>query len=88
VGLDAVRRDPRRRQHRAITRAAQPCGRRGGLGATGLLAFTVVYLGEHYVTDVIVGLALSEAVRRAEPAILPLVHLGLDVLHEIERRMS
>ena len=57
-------------------------------GATGLLAFTVVYLGEHYVTDVIVGLALSEAVWRAEPAVLPLVHLGLDVLHEIERRMS
>jgi len=55
---------------------------------TGLLAFTVVYLGEHYVTDVIVGLALSEVVWHAEPAALPLVHLGLDVLHELERRLS
>ena len=57
-------------------------------GCTGLLAFTVVYLGEHYVTDVIAGLALSEAVWHAEPAILPLVHLGLDVLHELERLVS
>jgi membrane-associated phospholipid phosphatase len=55
---------------------------------TGLLAFTVVYLGEHYVIDVIAGLALSEAVWRAEPAILPFAHLGLDVLHELERLMS
>jgi hypothetical protein len=44
------------------------------------LAFTVVYLGEHYVVDVIAGLALAEAVWPAEPAMLPLVHLGLDVL--------
>jgi membrane-associated phospholipid phosphatase len=65
-----------------------PVGGAVAWGATGLLAFTVVYLGEHYVTDVIVGLALSEAVWRAEPATLPLVHLGLDVLHELERRLS
>jgi membrane-associated phospholipid phosphatase len=57
-------------------------------GCTGLLAFTVVYLGEHYVTDVIAGLALGEAVWHAEPAILPLVDLGLDVLHELERIVS
>lgn len=36
-------------------------------GCTGLLAFTVVYLGEHYVTDVIAGLALTEAVCRPSP---------------------
>jgi membrane-associated phospholipid phosphatase len=54
-------------------------------GCTGLLAFAVVYLGEHYVTDVVAGLALSEALWHAEPVILPLVHLGLDVLHELER---
>jgi membrane-associated phospholipid phosphatase len=56
--------------------------------ATGVLAFIVVYLGEHYVVDVIAGLALSEAVWRAEPAMLPLVHVGLDILHELERRVS
>ncbi len=57
-------------------------------GCTGLLAFTVVYLGEHYVIDVVAGLALAEAVRRAEPAMLPLVRIGLGVLHELERRAS
>ena len=55
---------------------------------TGLVAVTVVYLGEHYVVDVIAGLALSEAVWRAEPAVLPLVHLGLDVLRGLEERVS
>ena len=55
---------------------------------TGLLAFTVVYLGEHYVVDVIAGLVLSEAVWRAEPAVLPLVHLGLDVLRGLEEQVS
>ena len=57
-------------------------------GCTGLLAFTVVYLGEHYVIDVIAGLALAEAVWRAEPAVLPFVRIGLGVLHELERRVS
>lgn len=57
-------------------------------GCTGLLAFTVVYLGEHYVIDVIAGLALAEAVWRAEPAMLPLVRIGLGVLRELERRVS
>lgn len=57
-------------------------------GCTGVLAFTVVYLGEHYVVDVIAGLALTEAVWGAETAMLPLVHLGLDVLRELERRVS
>ena len=55
---------------------------------TGLLALTVVYLGEHYVVDVIAGLLLSEAVVRAEPVMLPLVRLGLDVLHELDRLVS
>ena len=56
-------------------------------GCTGLLGFTVVYLGEHYVIDVGAGLALAEAVWRAEPAMLPFVRLGLGVLHELERRV-
>jgi membrane-associated phospholipid phosphatase len=57
-------------------------------GCTGLLAFTVVYLGEHYVIDVIAGLALAEAVWHAEPAMLPLVHVGLDTLRKLERLVS
>ena len=36
-------------------------------------AFAVVYLGEHYLVDVLAGLALAEIVRRAEPLAEPLV---------------
>lgn len=36
-------------------------------------AFAIVYLGEHYVADVVVGLALAEAVRRLEPYAAPFV---------------
>jgi membrane-associated phospholipid phosphatase len=35
------------------------------------LGFALVYLGEHYVVDLIAGLALAEGVRRAEPAATP-----------------
>jgi len=47
----------------------------GALGWTyvALAGFSVVYLGEHYVVDVIAGLAVAEAVRRAEPTVNPLV---------------
>jgi len=36
-------------------------------------SFSIVYLGEHYVTDVIAGLLVAEAVRRAEPLAAPFV---------------
>ena len=36
-------------------------------------AFAVVYLGEHYLIDVLAGLAIAEIVRRAEPLAEPLV---------------
>jgi membrane-associated phospholipid phosphatase len=50
------------------------------LGAIGWLyvggaAFAVVYLGEHYVVDVLAGLAVAELVRRAEPFAAPLVRV-------------
>ena len=35
------------------------------------LGFGLVYLGEHYVLDLLAGLALAEAVRRAAPAAQP-----------------
>jgi len=40
-----------------------------------LAAFAVVYLGEHYLIDVIAGLAIAESIRLAEPAVNPLVRL-------------
>jgi membrane-associated phospholipid phosphatase len=39
----------------------------GAIGWTyaAALGFALVYLGEHYVTDLVAGLALTEGVRRA-----------------------
>jgi membrane-associated phospholipid phosphatase len=47
----------------------------GALGWTyvGAASFAVVYLGEHYVIDVLVGLACAEIVRRAEPLCAPFI---------------
>ncbi|HUR86048.1 MAG TPA: phosphatase PAP2 family protein [Solirubrobacteraceae bacterium] len=47
----------------------------GALGWTYVASasFAVVYLGEHYVLDVVVGLLIAEAVRRAEPYAAPFV---------------
>lgn len=53
--------------------------------ATGLLAFALVYLGEHYVLDVIVGLAVAETGWRAKPALLPLARLGMRSVRALER---
>jgi membrane-associated phospholipid phosphatase len=48
----------------------------GALGWTyvALASFAVVYLGEHYAVDVLVGLALAAAVQRGEASVTPLVH--------------
>ena len=45
----------------------------GTLGWTYALAlgFSLVYLGEHYVVDLVAGLALAEGVRRAAPPMTP-----------------
>jgi len=43
--------------------------------------FAVVYLGEHYLVDVLVGLAVAEVVRRGEPHVAPLVRA---VAHALE----
>lgn len=55
----------------------------GALGWTYVAAasFAVVYLGEHYVLDVLVGLAIAEAVRRCEPLAAPFVRA---VAHAVE----
>jgi hypothetical protein len=37
------------------------------------LGFALVYLGEHYVTDLLAGAGLVVAVRRAEPLAEPIV---------------
>jgi membrane-associated phospholipid phosphatase len=47
----------------------------GAIGWTYVAAasFAIVYLGEHYVADIVVGLLVAEAVRRAEPLAAPFV---------------
>jgi membrane-associated phospholipid phosphatase len=42
-----------------------------GWAYTAALGFALVYLGEHYVADLLAGLALAELVRRAAPAAAP-----------------
>jgi membrane-associated phospholipid phosphatase len=44
-----------------------------GWAYTGTLGFALVYLGEHYVADLIAGAALTTAVRRLGPRATPAV---------------
>jgi membrane-associated phospholipid phosphatase len=44
-----------------------------GWGYAAALGFSLVYLGEHYVTDLIAGAAVVFVVRRGEPLARPLV---------------
>jgi membrane-associated phospholipid phosphatase len=59
----------------------------GALGWTyaGTLGFALVYLGEHYVTDLLAGAALVVVVRRGEPLAEPLVHGVTRGLRRLER---
>jgi membrane-associated phospholipid phosphatase len=56
-----------------------------GAGYAAALAFALVYLGEHYVTDLVVGAALVVAVRRGEPLAEPAVNAVNRVLRRLER---
>lgn len=62
----------------------------GAIGWTyaGTLGFALVYLGEHYVTDLLAGAALVAAVRRGEPVVEPLVRGVNGVLQRLERIAS
>lgn len=59
-----------------------------GWGYAGTLGFALVYLGEHYVTDLIAGGLLVAAVRRGEPLAEPLVHKINSGLRRLERIAS
>ena len=75
---------------RRRSRSAEAGQGRGGVGwgYAGTLGFALVYLGEHYVTDLIAGAALVAAVRRGEPLAEPLVSAVNEGLHRLERLAS
>ena len=52
----------------------------------GTLGFALVYLGEHYVADLLAGLALAEGVRRLEPLATPAFTRVSRVVQALERR--
>ena len=56
-----------------------------GWGYAGTLGFALVYLGEHYVTDLLAGAALVAAVRRSEPLAEPLIRRVNGGLQRLER---
>jgi membrane-associated phospholipid phosphatase len=59
-------------------------GTLGGAYAAAL-GFALVYLGEHYVTDLAAGAALVALVRRGEPVAEPVVEAVNRILRRLER---
>jgi membrane-associated phospholipid phosphatase len=57
-----------------------------GWAYTALLGTALVYLGEHYVVDLMAGLALAEGVRAGAPAAEPLARGVSAVVQAIEAR--
>jgi membrane-associated phospholipid phosphatase len=55
-----------------------------GWAYAGTLAFALVYLGEHYVTDLAAGAALVALVRRGEPLAEPVVEAVNRMLRRLE----
>jgi membrane-associated phospholipid phosphatase len=55
-----------------------------GWGYAGALGFSLVYLGEHYVTDLLAGAAVVLAVRKGEPVARPLVRIINSRLRRLE----
>jgi membrane-associated phospholipid phosphatase len=59
-----------------------------GWGYALTLGFALVYLGEHYVTDLLAGAGLAGAVRRGEPLAEPAVLRANRCLRRLERLAS
>jgi len=57
-----------------------------GWAYTALLGTALVYLGEHYVVDLMAGLALAEGVRAGAPAAIPLARRVSALVQAIETR--
>lgn len=57
-----------------------------GWAYTLTLGLALVYLGEHYVIDLLAGLALTEGVRRSAPHVAPLLERAAGGVRAIEAR--
>ena len=57
-----------------------------GWAYAATLGFALVYLGEHYVADLIAGFALAEGVRWAAPRVGPLVGSLQRAIQRLEPR--
>ena len=74
-----------------MARSLSEISRGAGAVAWALTAvdgLVLVYLGEHYVVDLIAGLVLVELIWRGEPLLLPLVRLGSGALRTLERAVG
>jgi membrane-associated phospholipid phosphatase len=70
----------------ALLLAEQSRGAGGvGWGYAATLGFALVYLGEHYVTDLVAGAALVVAVRGGEPLMEPLARRASGAIQRLER---
>jgi PAP2 superfamily len=56
-----------------------------GLAYAGVLGFALVYLGEHYVIDLLAGAAIVIAVRRGERYVDPIAQAISRGLQSLER---
>jgi membrane-associated phospholipid phosphatase len=52
------------------------------------LGFGLVYLGEHYVVDLLAGLALAEAIHRGAPRVAPAVSAAARQVQRLEPRAA
>jgi len=57
-----------------------------GWSYAGTLGFALVYLGEHYVIDLLVGLALAEGVRRNRRRFAPALRAVSRAVQRVEAR--
>jgi membrane-associated phospholipid phosphatase len=56
-----------------------------GWSYAATLGVALVYLGEHYVVDLLAGLALAEGVRRAGPPAEPALRAFASAVRRLER---
>lgn len=55
---------------------------------TGMLGLGLVYLGEHYLVDLLAGAALTESVRSAAPGLAPVARRTLAMLDSFQARAA